>query len=361
MRSRLCAATVATAITLLSSSWAVAGQASESTARVDRLASLAEVWAAVKYFHPYLGYREDIDWDAALLAVIPKVRAANTSEEYGTAIDSLLATLGDPVTRVVRGGRSPLQTDLQSSLPPPAHRLTPEGTLIISTGDYSDIPDVAALQATMAAAAEDLSQARSIVFDLRSRTALPANWRGLTSMVLRRSQLAGRWFSTPYLTPSERTRTRNGFQNTYSQRNAPATGTRAGLPIVFLVNSYSDISREMLALQAEGNAVVVAAGEVTDERLVTTTALPLTEGLVAQIRLGELVFADGVRRFRPDVVVTESARTPAADDSALAAAVRLAESGAPRGIGEPAAPAQAVLLSEHTYDDSDYPPLEQRC
>ena len=65
MRSRLCAATVATAIVLLSSSWAVAGQASESTVRVGRLVSLAEVWAAVKYFHPYLGYRDDIDWDAA--------------------------------------------------------------------------------------------------------------------------------------------------------------------------------------------------------------------------------------------------------------------------------------------------------
>ena len=126
MRSWLCVATAATTITLLSSSWAVAGQASESTVRVDRLASLAEVWAAVKYFHPYLGYREDIDWDAALLAVIPKVRAARTLGEYGEAIDSLLATLDDPVTRIVQSARSSVPTGPLATARPPAYRLTPE-------------------------------------------------------------------------------------------------------------------------------------------------------------------------------------------------------------------------------------------
>ena len=35
-------------------------------ARLDRLVALAKLWAAVKYFHPYLAYRDDIDWDKAL-------------------------------------------------------------------------------------------------------------------------------------------------------------------------------------------------------------------------------------------------------------------------------------------------------
>lgn len=40
--------------------------------RVDRLIALCRLWSAVKYFHPYLAYRQDIDWDAALVATIPQ-------------------------------------------------------------------------------------------------------------------------------------------------------------------------------------------------------------------------------------------------------------------------------------------------
>ena len=34
--------------------------------RVERLAGLAKVWGTVKFFHPFLAYRE-IDWDKALV------------------------------------------------------------------------------------------------------------------------------------------------------------------------------------------------------------------------------------------------------------------------------------------------------
>lgn len=33
--------------------------------RIARLAGLARVWGTVKYFHPFLAYR-DVDWDKAL-------------------------------------------------------------------------------------------------------------------------------------------------------------------------------------------------------------------------------------------------------------------------------------------------------
>ena len=115
----------------------------------------------------------------------------------------------------------------------------------------------------------------------------------------------------------------------------------------------------MLALQAEGKAVVVSDGDVTDERLVTTTALSLTDGLVARIRLGELVFADGVHRFQPDVVVTESAESRAVDPP-LVEAIRLTENLPPVVNREPIAPAQGVFLPERPYSDSTYPPLETR-
>lgn len=42
----------------------LAAEPSNEDARIARPAGLAKVWGAVKYFHPFLAYR-DIDWDKA--------------------------------------------------------------------------------------------------------------------------------------------------------------------------------------------------------------------------------------------------------------------------------------------------------
>src|SRR5215213_800069 len=77
---------------------ATPSQTTADAARVERLVGLAKVWGAVKYFHPYLAYRE-IDWDKALVETIPKVQAAKTTQEYQAALNQMLAALGDPSTR----------------------------------------------------------------------------------------------------------------------------------------------------------------------------------------------------------------------------------------------------------------------
>jgi len=68
--------------------------------RTERVIGLGRVWAKVKFFHPYLAYK-DIDWDGALAAAIPKAEAATTVAQYRAAVQGMLAALGDPVTRVV--------------------------------------------------------------------------------------------------------------------------------------------------------------------------------------------------------------------------------------------------------------------
>src|SRR5262245_14433859 len=67
-------------------------------ARIARLEGLARVWGTVKYFHPYLAYRE-IDWDKALVDAIPKVNAAKTPADYEAALNQMLAVLNDKNTR----------------------------------------------------------------------------------------------------------------------------------------------------------------------------------------------------------------------------------------------------------------------
>jgi C-terminal processing protease CtpA/Prc len=61
----------------------------------DRLIATGKLWVAVKYFHPYLAYR-DIDWDKALVDALPNIRAAKTSAEYAAAVDSMLGVVKVP-------------------------------------------------------------------------------------------------------------------------------------------------------------------------------------------------------------------------------------------------------------------------
>ena len=72
----------------------------------DRLLATGKLWVTVKYFHPYLAYR-DIDWDKALVDALPKVRSASTPAEYTAAIESMLAVLKDPATRVGAAAAEP--------------------------------------------------------------------------------------------------------------------------------------------------------------------------------------------------------------------------------------------------------------
>jgi C-terminal processing protease CtpA/Prc len=72
----------------------------------DRLLATGKLWVTVKYFHPYLAYR-DIDWDKALVDALPKVRSAATPAEYATAMNSMLEALRDPATHVGPAATTP--------------------------------------------------------------------------------------------------------------------------------------------------------------------------------------------------------------------------------------------------------------
>src|SRR5215218_819419 len=82
-------------------------------ARIARLAGLANVWGTVKYFHPFLAYR-DIDWDKALIETIPKVNAARTPQDYQTALNQMLAVLNDKSTR------AEIDAETKTTAPAPA-------------------------------------------------------------------------------------------------------------------------------------------------------------------------------------------------------------------------------------------------
>lgn len=89
-----------------------AALAQSTTSEQDRLIATARLWATVKYFHPYLAYR-DIDWDKALVNALPRIRAAGSAADYAKALSAMLDVLHDPITNA-RIGRADIAPEAGS-------------------------------------------------------------------------------------------------------------------------------------------------------------------------------------------------------------------------------------------------------
>ena len=118
--------------------FASAQQTPSESIRIDRLVALAKLWAAVKYFHPYLAYRDNIDWDGALVKAIPKVNAARNSAEYSAAVEDMLNVLGDPVTCVLDVPEPTSTSSAASSeRQQPTFQKNADGVLVVAMTNYS--------------------------------------------------------------------------------------------------------------------------------------------------------------------------------------------------------------------------------
>jgi Peptidase family S41 len=334
----------------------------------DRLVALCKLWAAVKYFHPYLAYRQDIDWDKALVTAIPKVRGAKTANEYAEAVEGMLNALGDPVTRVISKvpERAPRTRREQ-----PSFQFTPDKILMVTISNYADLMDVDTASERMAGLRKVLPEAQGILFDLRAPSYLPETQRYEFSSLF--DQIASSLTSFPLMLPSERRRIHFGFYEnavpfpccsvsgfyTIDGRKVTPAADAKNLPVVFLVNPQSAIPAVALALQAVGRAAIVADAGVSDESLVDTQGIHLTDGIVAQVRFGELVYPDGPGGVEPDLVVSGPLAS-GKEDGALAEALALVHNFKVAHHKSETHPAQGAFTPDKPYSEMRYPPLEYR-
>jgi C-terminal processing protease CtpA/Prc len=341
--------------------------------RIDRLVALAKLWASVKYFHPWLAYRDNIDWDAAVIKAIPKVNAARDSAEYASAVESMLSELGDPVTRVLQPPKPAPATPPSSTEPQPAFKRNPDGVLIVSITRYTDLLDTRGALNKLEALKNELPQARAVVFDLRPAQPPSDGLQGAVSFAFKLSNLPGALTSVRLGMPSERRRVHFGYP--------PQTGATSGdysegfylrgrqsvepgpagksLPVVFLVGPGTDLPESALAFQAAGKGAIVSEGDFNEEGVVSTQTVDLPGGIHAQIRLGETSYEDGASGFAPNLAVPVS-DVRGDQNPALLAAIGLA------GQGTFPPPPRAKLASrssaqlDNTYKEMTYPAAEYR-
>jgi len=343
------------------------------TLRLDRLTSVAKLWAAVKFFHPYLAYRDDIDWDSALVKAIPKVNAAKNAGDYSDAVAGMLAVLGDPATRVLATSHEKPGHPSAENERRPTFRMTSDNILVVDLTNYSDLRDFTGSREKFAALKKEIPKARAVLFDLRPSTPPTEDEQGSASYSLGTSGVAGMLTAFLIPTPGERRRMHVGF--------APQNGSTSGdyssgfyaqgrqaikpapegkdVPAVFLLNSHSDLLDMALGFQAAGKGAIVVEGEADDSLAVTTQVVHLGEGVRAQIRLGELVYEDGTGGFAPNLKVPPSTLT-GEQNPALQAALQLAKTAQFGLPNRPRLSQRTSATRDKTYEKMQYPATEYR-
>jgi C-terminal processing protease CtpA/Prc len=341
------------------------------------MTQLGRLWGTVRYLHPYLMDRE-IDWDAALVAALPKVEAARSREEYAAAVQGMLDALGDPVTRVLPP-EAPAEEKPADKTPPPLTKRLDDGTLVLDFAHAARAMGYRDLMRSINAAFQDVSRQKAVIVDLRGGSAAEDPAGELFSYAL--DQVGNALLSRPCRAPSQRYVLRSGYQTQegsssgsyYEGFVTPAAQSFAPAPaspekptvekrVVFLVGRGGSLPKLALALQAVGDARVVAEGPIGEASVVATQRVPIGEDLFVRLRVSERVPMPGWPGVHADVEVTPSdGKTDPAMNAALAELKK-------DGWGQPvtatssnaATLPEAVFRPDKTYPDMTAPDLGHR-
>ncbi len=350
---------------------AAAEVAAAPAPHVERIAQAGRLWGFVRYLHPYLAYR-DIDWDAALVNALPSIRDAKTREDYAAAVQSMLAVLGDPATRVL-----PLETQppadppvppspKDSGIPPEVLRTLDGGVILFDLRTLSRLKSEEIYSRT-GEFYKALTAAPAVIVDLRG---LGDTSYYTLSML---EDLYPTLVSVPSRAPTDRYLLHSGYRpqnggtsgGYYSGFLAVAADTfspPAGAAVtpkrvVFLAAPGDFIPTLALALQASGTGSLVAEGKLTEEVILASRVLDLGEGVQARVRMSELIPMPGWQGFHVDAEVPEG-QSEAALSAALAEARRPPAAATPSGsiVSLP----DAVFRPDPTYPEMLEPDLPHR-
>jgi C-terminal processing protease CtpA/Prc len=280
--------------------------------QTERLVKLCKVWGTVRYLHPYVAYK-DIDWDAALVEVLPKVEAAKDEKDYRAAVQTMLDRLGDRATRVER--TLPESQEEQPKVAGKEEKDRPlfnwveEGVLAIHIASSSSFGKL-----TDSKIGDEFTKAKSAIFDLRGRKSIFGSFFVLSRLY---PLLPSREVTAPaqrFLFHSgyrpQNGSTSGGYLSAFQTplpevfRAAPdGKGKRA----VFLVDEQTELPPIALALQKAGQAFLVIQGELPDALGNLRRAVPLAEGYEVQVRTTELIGPNGLVQVHADAEVPADA------------------------------------------------------
>lgn len=323
--------------------------------RAERRVNLVKLWGEVRFRHPW-AFSKPAEWDAAFMAALPRVEAAQSAEAYADAVQSMLAALGDPATLVARkvpppAGAAPTLRALKS---------WEKDVLVLDLRHLNGPEGYASMQELQKTLDADAAKARAVVLDLRMRG---LQGHGVFWMV---PQLLPHLIEGELRVPGQRRvqhtglKAQDGSERTYwTEFTFPAdeliTGTAGKKPalLVFLVDEDSGVHQSILALRAAGKGRVVAEGPLDDGATNAQDSVPLGEGHRALVSVTEPLLP-----VETDVKLPLRARMDGPDEGmrqALALATR-----PPKRRPVVAVRPAAAWRPEPPYKEALYPSREMR-
>jgi C-terminal processing protease CtpA/Prc len=303
----------------------------EAEYATDHLAALGRLWGAIKYFHPYLAYK-DIDWDSALVKAIPQVRAARTPIEYRQAISNFLQVLNDPVTRVLEApvaGDESARNSAGNKPAAPTYYRTVDGYVVIIASDWVQamVNEDASFEKEPQMVMEIL-KARGAVLDCRySSTAAPPFYlefylNNLLSRIVQGNVVLGtQRYRVHNGYPPQRGSTSGEYSSSFVTEAPGALPGQAEIrkPLAVVIDEKTpNLIPLFSGLQAWG-ARVVQVGARDSESSIKTDQMILGDGVTVRIRATEFVHPNGGSTFQPDVQVPASAGDERVVSAAIAA------------------------------------------
>jgi C-terminal processing protease CtpA/Prc len=316
-----------------------------------RLAGLARLYEAVRFFHPEAS-RDPAAWDAAVERAIPQVRDAKDPAALRDAVQAALATLRDAATRVLDASGP------ASHGPLPGRKVEPDGILVLTLGGACG--GCFALLGETAAAMS--GPTRGVIFDLRggtedSEATDAVDISGFGELLNRtevrapgvRTRFYGGWVPESGTSSGGYTA---GFRVHEGALFRPSKSAR-DLPAVFIVSEGASAPGLARAMQTAGRAAIVVEGPTGKIAAPLAWKVDIAEGVAGAVRVGDEEV--GVR-FVPDAVVSPST----GDDRAMREA-RAQIRTLPRAPSHGApAPAPTIVSSHAPAEDPEYPPEPRR-
>lgn len=346
---------------------------SDAEYETERLAALGRLWGVVKYFHPFLAYKE-IDWDAALLKAIPQVKAARSPNAYRQAIGDLLQVLNDPVTAV-----EPPAVEKAVAAAPAGEKKAPtyfrvvDGFVIIRATDWAAAfvgGDRAAFAKQPQMMAE-IAKAKGVLLDCRysgiSESELPSFYLGfylestIPMLVQGSVTLGTNRYRMHSGYPPQRGNTSGGYTSSLITAAPGAIDGQAQSkkPLAVIIDEKTpDLITLLSGLQAAG-ARIVQVGNPNGAPGVGVHSMMLPDGVRVKVRTTEFVHPGGGSTFQADAQVPNDA----ADEKVMAAARAALDTS---GGEKPAAAAVSAPLvvrsaKDAPYADMSFPPKNIVC
>jgi len=348
-----------------------------------RLAVLCKLWGVVKFMHPYLTYK-NVDWDSALLKIIPKVNGASSAQEYQQVLNELLEILEDPNTRCLNSdANKPVQPVEAENEPEQPYVKTLEGGVgVLVVTHHEKFIDYQHKMMPLITCFREISspKMKSLVFDVRLKKGTNINasiypfkfmfYEAFRSTLLSKEiQLAA--FRQRMITGFPQSRNfgnifHSGINITEGEKVDP-TVPGLQLPnrtIVFLMNKGTPdtVVDLAVALQVAGVAKIVVEkmeGELPVELGIQTFLVNVGENLVAHVRKNERINGDGSLGYVADAVVNYDPSQKR--DDPLETAIQIANGSkvlatVPRVKADP----YLMKVSDKEFAENSYPSAELR-